>query len=243
MRRSGGEGKIKKRKVAIFDIDGTIFRSSLLIEVTEALIDQGIFPDVVRMVYARSHRRWLDRKGSYDDYLREVIRAFEGHIAGIRYQDFLRVARSVIKFHRSRVYRYTRSLVRDLKKRGYFLLAISKSPKGIVDLFARNLGFDKVYGLLYETDGRKRYTGNILSFDLMSDKAKILARAIEKENLTLRDSYGVGDSESDIAFLRLVQNPICFNPNSVLYRHAKRAKWKVVVERKDVVYELNGKKE
>jgi len=32
---------IKKRKVAIFDIDGTIFRSSLLVELLEALIAEG----------------------------------------------------------------------------------------------------------------------------------------------------------------------------------------------------------
>ncbi|MFH1671614.1 MAG: HAD-IB family hydrolase, partial [Candidatus Portnoybacteria bacterium] len=54
----------------------------------------------------------------------------------------------------------------------------------------------------------------------------------------LTDSVGVGDSESDIAFLELVKKPICFNPNSRLYHHAKSAKWKIVVERKDVIYTL-----
>lgn len=233
--------KKKLRKVAIFDIDGTIFRSSLLIEVTEALVDEGVFPDAARKSYQAAYRRWLDRRGSYDDYLHEVVVSFEEYIAGVHYRDFLRVAKAVIKFHQDRVYRYTRALVKDLKKRKYFLLAISKSPKGIVDLFAKHLGFDKIYGLLYETDHRERYTGKLLNFDLMSDKAKILTRAVEKENLTLTDSFGVGDSESDIAFLKLVAHPVCFNPNSVLYQYAKRAGWKVVVERKDVVYELHGK--
>jgi len=65
-----------------------------------------------------------------------------------------------------------------------------------------------------------------------------LKRAVEKEGLTLAHSIGVGDTESDIPFLELVAQPICFNPNMNLYRYAKRMKWKVVVERKDVVYEL-----
>ena len=43
---------------------------------------------------------------------------------------------------------------------------------------------------------------------------------------------------SDVPFLELVARPICFNPSSKLYRHAKRNKWNVVVERKDVIYEL-----
>ena len=73
---------------------------------------------------------------------------------------------------------------------------------------------------------------------LILNKAAILKRAVEKEGLTLAHSIGVGDTESDIPFLEMVAQPICFNPNMNLYRYAKRMKWKVVVERKDVVYEL-----
>ena len=36
------------------------------------------------------------------------------------------------------------------------------------------------------------------------------------------------------------ENPICFNPNQKLYRFAKLNKWKVVVERKDVMYDIAG---
>jgi phosphoserine phosphatase len=74
--------------------------------------------------------------------------------------------------------------------------------------------------------------------DIMLDKEKVLLRAVKKENLTLRGSIGVGDTESDAAFLKLVERPICFNPNGKLYRIAKRSGWKVVVERKDVTYSL-----
>lgn len=225
-------------KVAIFDIDGTIFRSSLLIEVTEALIEAGIFPKAVRKGYSKAYKAWLDRKGSYDDYIDAVVAAFAKHIKGIRYQDFLKIAGKVVAGHKDRTYRYTRELARELKKKGYYLLALSKSPKGIVERFAKSLGFDKVYGFLYETDARGRYTGKLMYEDLMSDKAKILQRFLAKEGLPLAGSVGVGDTESDIAFLKLVSRPICFNPNSKLYAHARKAGWEVVVERKDVVYRL-----
>jgi phosphoserine phosphatase len=98
------------------------------------------------------------------------------------------------------------------------------------------LGFDKVYGQIYEIDKKKRFTGKVLYLDLIIDKAKVLKRAIEKENLTLRDSFGVGDTESDIAFLKMVENPICFNPNKKLYQYARGKGWKIIVERKDVIY-------
>jgi HAD superfamily hydrolase (TIGR01490 family) len=226
------------KKVAIFDIDGTIFRSSLLVELTDAFIQEGIFSLKVGKTYAMSHKAWLDRKGSYEKYIIEVIDAFHKNIKGIKHGEFLKIAKKVVAFHKNRIYRYTRELVRDLKKRGYYLLAISKSPKEIVGEFGKQLGFDKVYGLVYEVDHKKRLTGEILFWDLISDKAKILKRAIKKENLTLKGSFGVGDTESDIAFLKMVENPICFNPNKKLFQYAKRAGWKIIVERKDVTYKF-----
>ncbi len=225
------------KKVAIFDIDGTIFRSSLLIEITDALIQSGVFPSSARKIYAKSYKNWLDRRDSYDKYIGGVVKSFEKHIKGVKHEKFLAIAKKVVAFHQNRVYRHTRDLIQKLRKKNYYLLAISKSPREIVEEFCKKLGFDKVYGLVYEIKNEK-FTGRTLYWDLMSDKAKILRRAVKKENLTLKKSMGVGDSESDIAFLKLVERPICFNPNSKLYRRAKRSGWSVVIERKDVIYFL-----
>ena len=105
------------KKVAIFDIDGTIFRSSLLIELTDALIQEGIFPARARKIYAKTYKNWLDRKGTYEDYIIAVIKAFENNIKGISHKAFLKIAKKVVAFHKNRVYRYSRDLVKDLKKR------------------------------------------------------------------------------------------------------------------------------
>ena len=224
------------RKTAIFDIDGTIFRSSLLIEITEALIQKGVFPVSARKVYARAFTKWLERRGPYENYINAVVKVFQKDLKGMKKSEFMAVSKKVVALHKNRVYRFTRDLVQDLKKKNYFLLAISNSPKMILDEFCRNLGFDKVYGRIFEADPRGRFTGVTLYSELVSDKAKILKRAVEKEKFTLIKSIGVGDTESDIPMLRLVARPICFNPNEKLYRHAKRAGWEIRVERKDVIY-------
>jgi len=36
----------------------------------------------------------------------------------------------------------------------------------------------------------------------------------------------------------MVGHPVAFNPNYELAKHAKKKRWKIVVERKDVIYEL-----
>jgi|TARA_Y100000310_G_scaffold259158_1_gene267757 HAD superfamily hydrolase (TIGR01490 family) len=226
------------KKVAIFDVDGTIFRSSLLVELVERLVEEEIFPQNAREEYQKEYALWLDRKGDYDDYIDTVVKSFMTYIKGVHYGEFMNVSEAVVFEHQNRVYRYSRDLIKDLKKKKYYLLAISQSPKAILEKFCKQLGFDKVYGRIYELGPEDKFTGELVDVHLISNKANIVNRAIEKEGLTLEGSVGVGDTENDVSFLEMVEKPICFNPNSGLYRHAKRLGWKIIVERKDVIYEL-----
>ena len=226
------------KKVAVFDIDGTIFRSSLLIELVNILIDRKIFPNTADKEYEREYSAWLNREGEYQDYIKSVVNVFMKYVKGVREEAMVEASMEVSKYHQNKVYRYTRDLIKTLKQDGYYLLAISHSPKPVIESFAKNLGFDKIYGVMYEVDPTGFYTGKILDEELIFDKSKILSRAIDKESLTLDNSVGVGDTESDIVFLEKVATPICFNPNSLLYNEAQSRGWKVVVERKDVIYVL-----
>lgn len=237
----------KFQKVAVFDIDGTIFRSSLLVEMIESLIAEGVFPKEAKNHYADSWKKWQARAGtaksgfSYYEYISNVIFSYRKYLKGARRADIWRVAEKVVDFHKVRLYRFTRDLVKALG-RTHFLLAISHSPYEAVAPFAKSLGFDKVYAQVYEVDKRVRFTGKVLYEDIIFNKAKVLRRALAKENLTLEGSVGVGDTESDIPFLKMVAWPIAFNPSGKLYRHAKKHGWEVVVERKDVIYKMaNGK--
>ncbi len=226
------------KKLAIFDVDGTIFRSSLLIELVEIMIDEGIFPLSMRAEYEKEKLYWLDRKGDYSSYIMAMVNVYMKNIKGVQYSDFDKATALVIERYKHRVYRYTRDLITDLKRRKFYLVAISHSPKAILDKFCTELGFDKVYGKIYEIGPSDKFTGAVIDEHLISNKANIVRRVLEKEKLTLKGSVGVGDTESDIPFLEMVENAVCFNPNAKLFRHAKINKWKVVVERKDVVYEL-----
>ena len=226
-----------KRKVAVFDVDGTIFRSSLLVQVVDQLIRDGVFPEEMQKTYAREHEKWVNREGDYDAYIQAVVKSFTRELAGVHYSALAEASKKVVAAQWKRTYRYPRGLIKELKDRGYFLLAISHSPKTILDKFCPRLGFDKVYGLLYEIDEEEKFTGKIIEEQAL-DKAYLIRRAVDKESLMLTNSIGVGDTESDISFLEIVAKPICFNPNAKLYAHAKKEKWKVVVERKDVIYQL-----
>src|SRR3989338_2687943 len=214
----------KQRRVAVFDIDGTIFRSSLLLELVEALIQAKVFSKYAQAHYLDTWEKWRDREGSYNDFIMSVIEAYKHYIKGVRCADVWRVAERVIEIQKKRTYRYTRDLVKKLAKT-HFLLAISHSPYEAVAPFAKSWGFEKVYAMVYEVDKKVRFTGKTMYEDIIFDKAETLERAVEHESLTLKDSIGVGDTESDIAFLKMVDRPIAFNPSSELYDYAKNKKW------------------
>jgi len=226
------------KKLAVFDIDGTIFRSSLVVELVDALIQEGIFKASVGKVYAKSYQRWLEREDDYDKYIADVVSAYLKNIKGVEYKMYSKVANKVIAFHKNRVYKYTRDLTKELKKKGYFLLAISHSPNEPVQKFASELGFDEIYGRMFEIGKTGKLTGEMMYRDFIDNKGEVIKKVVEKYNLTLKNSIGVGDTEQDIPVFKLVDNPICFNPNAKLYKHAKKKKWKIVVERKDVIYNL-----
>lgn len=227
------------KPVAFLDVDGTIFRSSLLVEIVSALVREGVFPAEAEEAYADSYKAWRNREGSYDDYIADVINVFYTHLKGVHYGTLADVGRRVIAIQSKHVYRYTRDLVKELKNDGYMLVAISQSPKTLLDEFCRQYGFDKVYGRVYEIGPQDRFTGAVAEEHLIANKANIVKRVFEKDSSLSRErSLAVGDTDGDISFLESVARPICFNPNALLYSHAKRNGWEVVVERKDVIYKL-----
>jgi len=230
---------MQKQPVACFDVDGTIFRSSLLIELVEQFIKEGIFPSDATDGYCEQYNDWLSREGSYELYINAMVETFLLHLKGVHYGDLADIGRRVVAVQSKRVYRYTRDLLAELKSQGYYTVAISQSPKTILDEFCGQYGFDKVYGRMYEIGPQDRFTGVCLDEHLIQNKANIFKRIIEKnKELDAGNSIAVGDTEGDISLLEMVTRPICFNPNQNLYQHAKRMGWEVVVERKNVIYTL-----
>lgn len=233
----------RKKKLAIFDIDGTIFRSSLGIEAFHALVDAGIFPKRAKRELEKDYRAWLNRRGTYENYVRRIIILFLKNIPGAREAEVKRVVDVVIHEHKDRVYRFTRDLIKKLKKKKYTLLAISGSPSYIVDPFAHYLGFDYYYASVHEVK-RGRFTGSARDMGSPLNKKEQLALFLKQHpgEFDMAKSIGVGDTVSDAPLLAAVGQPIAFNPNMELARLAKKRGWRIVVERKDVIYEVQKAK-
>lgn len=233
----------KQRKLAVFDIDGTIFRSSLTIELINGLVVHGIFPKKAQKEVEKDYLLWRDRKGSYDQYLNQVVNIYYRYIGGCNVSDVDHVVRKVIAREKDRVYVFTRDLVKKLKKQGYFLLAISGSPEYILSHFARYMRFDAYYGSMIGIKNGK-FSGEEVNRDAIRNKRKVLENflSVAPFHVDLKQSIAVGDSPSDISILEMVGRPIVFNPDNILARHASKRGWEIVVERKNVIYKVEAHK-
>lgn len=228
----------KKQKLAIFDIDGTIFRKNLHFELINELSWLGTFPTSVRRKLTEVYSGWLAHEGTYEDYRQAIVSLYAEHIKGCTEESVRKASKIVVPFHAKRTYIFAEEMIRRFRKEGYHILAISGSPLEIVEEYNENyLKFDSVYGSVYEQDEDGLYTG-VASFEPSKNKGEIVKQYAYEHKIDLADSYGIGDTESDISFLKLVANPIAFNANRNLLDAAKKEGWRIVVEKKDVVYDM-----
>jgi HAD superfamily hydrolase (TIGR01490 family) len=229
----------EKTKAAIFDIDGTIFRKNLHFELINELSWLRIFPPHVRKTLVDIYSKWLTHTGTYEDYRIALIDLYSRFIRGCTPEDVTRASDGIVPFRVRQTYIFAEQLMRKFREEGYLLFAISGSPIEVVEAYNRDyLHFDKVIGSIYEVGEDGRYTG-IASYEPSRDKGEAARKLFEEYHLTFENSYGVGDTESDVKFLNLVEHPIAFNPNENLKKVAEEKNWRIVVEKKDVIYEID----
>jgi HAD superfamily hydrolase (TIGR01490 family) len=233
------------RRIAIFDIDGTIFRSSLIIELFNELVRRGVYATSASREVERNYSAWVNRKGHYNDYVMKLTRIFYEHVGGCAVTTIEPAVKAVIARQKDRVHRYPRQLIRELRAEGCLIMAISNSPAPMVQRFARMLKFDVAIGHTLEIEngvytGRSIIDGEVQPGMAWMDKVRILRRYIADTglNVDFKHSVMIGDSEGDLPLLSIVGHPIAFNPSLPLAKIARRKGWRIVVERKDVVYDI-----
>jgi HAD superfamily hydrolase (TIGR01490 family) len=224
-------------KFAVFDFDGTLVRWQLYHAIVDQLAKDGLVDQESYKEVKSARLRWKTREShnAFREYELVLVRCYEKTLPKLSFEQLDEAIKKVFEEHKEQVYVYSRNLLKELKEEGYFLIAISGSHREIVELIAKHYGFDDWVGTKFEkADGK--FTGK---YQLAAAEKDIILNKLAKEHgLILEGSVGLGDSESDISMLELVENPIAFNPSEKLFTHAKSKGWKIVIERKNVVYEL-----
>lgn len=225
---------------AVFDIDGTLIRWQLYHAIADQLMKLGYInkKDFTAIKDARMIWKRREHSESFRDYEHKLVSLYGQALATLSYSHFCEAAGAVFNEYKDQAYTYTRDLIKRLKSEGYLLFAISGSQTEIVKKIASYYGFDDFVGAKFIRSGDS-FTGEVES--PFGKKHEVLKTMIKKHQAKMTGSIGVGDSAGDISMLEMVEKPITLNPEKELFDHAKKKGWKIVIERKNMVYELETK--
>lgn len=230
-------------KAAFFDIDGTLFRDSLLVKHFEILKDNDIIDDKRwNEEVVPYYEKFKNRKGAYEDYLDKVSIAYQEGIQGVSEEDLNKYAEIVLDREKDRIYLVTKKAIEKYLEDGYYVFFISGSPEYLVKPFGKLYGATHSIASKYiMKDGK--FTGEVLPMWDSRNKIRSINYLKEKYDLNLKECHAYGDTNGDLSMMRSVGHAHIINPTFELlencFKEKKLAdKTKVHIERKDVNYEF-----
>lgn len=233
-------------RAAFFDIDGTLYRDSLMIEHFKKLLkyevlDQSLWHTHVKQTY----ENWHKRRGNYDDYMVELATIYIESLKGLEKSKMEFVTNQVIDLQGDKVYMYTRNQIQWHLDQGDKVFFISGSPDYLVQRMAKRYGATDCIGSHYLVDENNRYTGEVLKMWDAESKFSAIQRFAEQYALDLEASYAYGDTNGDLSMFQLVGHPIAINPTRELLNNLRAdsrlaAITQIIIERKDVIYQLKS---
>lgn len=231
--------------VGVFiDIDGTLYRNSLMLEHFKKLLKYEIIdPAIWHNIVKKTFYDWDKRRGNFEDYLVEVAGIYLDAMKGLNRKEMEFIANQVISAKGDRVYRYTRDRILWHREQGHCIFFVSGSPDYLVKKMAKKYGVTDYRATVYYVDEEENFTGEISQMWDSENKQRAIDELVAQYDIDLAKSYAYGDTNGDFSMLRLVGNPITINPAMELLQRiqqdpelVKRAT--VIVERKDVIYKL-----
>lgn len=235
-----------KSIAAFFDIDGTLFRNSLMIEhfkklIKYEVIDPSIWYNKVKYVY----EEWEKRYGDFEHYLEVLAQVYIEELKGVNKSYIEFIASQVINVNGDMVYKYSRNQIEWHKKQGHKVFFISGSPDFLVSKMAEKYGATEYRGTAYLVDKDNNFTGEIIKMWDSENKQRTLDDFVVKYDVDLEKSYAYGDTTGDLSMLRMVKYPVAINPNkqlllSIRYDEELLEKTDIIIERKNVIYKLKA---
>jgi len=231
---------------AFFDIDGTLYRDSLMIEHFKKLIKYEVIdPALWHSHVKHTYKEWQQRVGEYEDYMEELAEIYVESLKGLKKEEILFISQQVINLKGDQVYTYTRDQIEWHKSQGHKVFFISGSPEHLVARMAHKYGVEDYKGTEYLLNPDGTFTGEVIPNWDADSKNRVIDAFVEQYGINLGDSYAYGDTNGDLSMMRLVGNPVAINPTRELLDNIRgdnrlSEKTTIIVERKDIIYKLNS---
>lgn len=217
---------------ATFDLDGTVFKMTVLEAYTDWLSQQTVFyPIPTEITTAKQEWKNDNTEQKYNAHLGQLVRFFIEQVPGKSVSQLGEAARIVANQQRHRRWNVTTTLIENLRPT-HNVISISLMPEWLMGPFTEDLGFVALMGSTY-----------VAREGLFTNEAHSIDKAVEYTNARNGDSsqldIHMGDTVGDGSLFALAKRPILFNPSWTLYQQLKASGFTVITSHKDVTTVLN----
>ena len=250
----------EKRKIAFFDIDGTVMNNHLPVllmkhffanyeyrgkyakklekQKNELEFARKRYKNYYSQAFNLSKQEWRVENYSeaFTEYSQKFYPLMSTLFEGYSEAEILKIAREVLHEYRYEAYAYSLELIKKLLNEDFHLIAISGSPQFLVDAFVEEFGFEFGIGCGFGVkDGFWQETGEMITW---CEKDKI-ARKILVDNFsgTNNTIVAIGDTLGDLELLKWAPAKIIINAQFDLYQEiSKSSDFISVITRKDLIF-------
>jgi len=213
-----------ERRLAVFDVDGTIRPGSIVEDAFWELTEIGLFTPDADTTDSLLRRR-AERA---PDYIYEIVKAYVEAIKGVRVTDIQKFATKFAKESLPELYPEVLEQIELHRGNGDLLGMISGSPDVFIKALAKELGFNASSGSRFYRTARAYHTAR-----LPQDRGTNEVKPIIAQRMALRlGASGIcaayGDSLSDLAMLEIAEHPVAVHPNHELRDIAQNRAWKII---------------
>jgi phosphoserine phosphatase len=222
---------MKKKKLAIFDVDGTLFDGNLGILMLKNLLKHNLF----NPTYGNEILNWFQKykDGSVEKavVVDEIYKLYVLGMTGNKVDEIEKIADLTWDEVKTKAFNFTQGLINRLKIKNYEVILISGSNIEIISRFGKYNGVEEnniIAGKIEIIDGV--YSGKLINFP-GSDKQKeeLLLKLISSRlwKVDWNKSLAMGNNERDKRILELCGISIAFEPNDILENEALKHGWKI----------------
>jgi phosphoserine phosphatase len=217
---------------ATFDLDGTVFKFTVLEEYTGWLCQQGVFaPLPTEITTAKQVWKANNTEQNYNLHVGQLVAFFIDQVQGKSVSLLAEAAKIVANQQKHRRWNITTAIARKLKPT-HNIVSVSLMPEWLMKPFAEDLGFVGLIGSTYVELGGS-YTGEAHGID------KALAYLDMRGGQSGRLDVHMGDTVGDSSLFALAKRPIRFSPSWTLYSQTDSQDMTVIASWKDAVAVLN----
>lgn len=215
------------KKVAFFDVDGTLLKSTIVhcyvwmrsLQIPFFLKHLwliGFLPKTVYYLILDSISRTRFNEVFYRNY------------RGLEAAEMKALSAKMFEVYiRPKIFAEAVSQIQEHKEQGTAVVLVTGSLDFIIQPIADYLAVDAVLApQLREQNGQ--FTGELTTAPLIGEeKAKAMRNYADQHEISLEESYAYSDSQSDLPMLECVGNPIVVNPSKALHQKALESGWEI----------------